>query len=94
MDLVGIMHVVDTPSAGKRDFNYLCSWFDIVYSDPVGISFVCYSSIHIDFLPFHNVHPMSLIGPCLFMVWFQLAVPRALAPQTCSIHLQQLISHL
>ena len=80
MDLVGIMHVVDTPSAGKHDFSYLCSWFDIVYSDPLGISFVCYSSVHIDFLPFHNVCPMSLIGPCLFMVWFQLAVPRALAP--------------
>ena len=79
MDLVGIMHMVDMPSAGKHDFNYLCSWFDIVYSDPVGISFVWYSSIHIDFLPFHNVHPMSLIAPCLIMVWFRLAVPRALA---------------
>ena len=44
MDLVGIMHVVDMPSAGKHDFNYLCSWFDIVYSDPLGISFVWYSS--------------------------------------------------
>ena len=61
MDLVRIMHVVDTPSAGKHDFNYLCSWFDIVYSDPLGISFCV---IHIDFLPFHssNVHPMSLVG--------------------------------
>ena len=44
MDLVGIMHVVDTLSAGKRDFNYLCSWFDIVHSVPLGISFVWYSS--------------------------------------------------
>ena len=66
MDLVGIMHVVDMPLAGKRDFNYLCSWFDIVHSD-------------LDFLPLHNVHPMSLIGPCLFMVWFRLVVSRALA---------------
>ena len=40
MDLVRIMHVVDMPSAGKCDFNYLCSWFDIVYSDPLGISIV------------------------------------------------------
>ena len=31
MDLVGIMLVVDTPLAGKRDFNF-CSWFDIVHS--------------------------------------------------------------
>ena len=80
MDLVGIMHMMDMLSAGKCDFNYLSSWFDIVHSDPLGISFVWYSSIHIDFLPFHNVHPMSLIGPCLFMVWFQLVVPRVLAP--------------
>ena len=66
MDLVGIMHVVDMPLAGKRDFNYLCSWFDIVHSDPLGISSVWYSSVHINFLPLHNsnVHPMSLIGPC------------------------------
>ena len=77
MDLVGIMHMVDTPSAGKHDFNYLCSWFDIVHSDPLRISSCV---IHIDFLPFHNVHPMSLVGSCLFMVWFWLAVPRALAP--------------
>ena len=40
MDLVRIMHVVDTPSSGKRDFNYLCCWFDIVQSDPLGISSV------------------------------------------------------
>ena len=32
MDLVGIMLVGDTPLAGKRDFNYFCSWFDIVHS--------------------------------------------------------------
>ena len=44
MDLVRIMHVVDTPIAGKRDFNYLCSWFDIVHSVPLGITFVWYSS--------------------------------------------------
>ena len=40
MDLVGIMHMVDTPSSGKRDFNYLCSWSDIVHSDPLGTSSV------------------------------------------------------
>ena len=40
MDLVGIMPVVDMPSSGKRDLNYLCSWFDIVHSDPLGISSV------------------------------------------------------
>ena len=34
------MHVVDTLSSGKRDFNYLCSWFDIVHSDPLGINSV------------------------------------------------------
>ena len=44
MDLAGIMHVVDMPSAGRRDFNYLCSWFGIVHSVPLGISFVWYSS--------------------------------------------------
>ena len=44
MDLVGIMHMVDMPSAGMHDFNYLCSWFDIVHSVPLGISFVWYSS--------------------------------------------------
>ena len=44
MDLVGIMHVVDTPSSGKRDFNFLCRLFDIVHSVPLGISFVWYSS--------------------------------------------------
>ena len=32
MDLVRIMLMVDTPLAGKRDFNYICSWFDIVHS--------------------------------------------------------------
>ena len=78
MDLVRIMHMVNTPSTGKHDFNYLCSWFDIVHSIPWGIS-LC-GTVHIDFPPFHNVHPMSLIGPCMFMVWFQLAVPRVLAP--------------
>ena len=40
MDLVGIMHAVDTLSSGKHDFNYLCSWFDIVHADPLGISSV------------------------------------------------------
>ena len=40
MDLDGIMHMVDTPSAGKCDFNYLCSWFDIVYSGSLEISSV------------------------------------------------------
>ena len=40
MDLFGIMHVVDTPSTGKCDFNYLSSWFDIVQSDSLGISSV------------------------------------------------------
>ena len=40
MDLVRILHVVDTPLSGKCDFNSLCSWFDIVYSDPLGISLV------------------------------------------------------
>ena len=34
MDLVRRMHVVETLSAGKRDFKYLCSWFGIVHSDP------------------------------------------------------------
>ena len=76
MDLVGIMHVVDTLSAGKCDFNYLCSWFLILIPNgPV----LC-DTVHIDFLPSHNVHPMSLVSSCLFMVWFRLAVPRALAP--------------
>ena len=32
--------MVATPSAGKHEFNYLSSWFDIVHSDPLGISFV------------------------------------------------------
>ena len=73
MDLIGIMRMVDTPSSGKHDFNYLCSWFDIVHSVPLG--FLC-GIVHIDFLPFHNVHPMSLIGPYLFMVWFWLVVSR------------------
>ena len=67
MDLVGIMHMVDMPSAGKHDFNYLCSWFDIVHSVPLGISFLC-GTVHIDFLPFHNVHPMSLVSSYLFNV--------------------------
>ena len=31
------------------------------------------------FSSFHNVYPTS-IGPWMFMVWFWLAVPRALAP--------------
>ena len=44
MDLVGIMHMVEMPLSGKRDFSYLYSWFDIVHSDPLGISFVWYSS--------------------------------------------------
>ena len=43
MDLIGIMHMVDMPSSGKCDFNYLCSWFDIVHSVLSGISFVWYS---------------------------------------------------
>ena len=50
MDLVGIMHVVDTPSSGKRDFNYFCSWFDIVHSVPLGISFCVVQFILIFFL--------------------------------------------
>ena len=40
MDLVRIMHVVDTPSSGKHGLNYLCCWFDIVHSDPLGPSSV------------------------------------------------------
>ena len=40
MDLVRIMHVMDMPSSGKHSFNYLSSWFDIVHSDPLGISSV------------------------------------------------------
>ena len=40
MDLVRIMHVVDMLLSGKHDFNYLCSWFDIVHSDPLRISSV------------------------------------------------------
>ena len=44
MDLVGIMHVVDMLSVGKCDFNYLCSWFGIVHTVPLGISFVWYCS--------------------------------------------------
>ena len=80
MDLVGIMHVVDMPSSGKCDFNYLCSWSDIVHFDPLGTSSVWYSSVHIDFLSYHNVHPMSMIGPWMSMVWFRLVVPRALVP--------------
>ena len=44
MDLVGIMHMVDMPSVGKHDFNYLYNWFDIVHSVPLGISFVWSSS--------------------------------------------------
>ena len=59
MDLVGIMHVVDTPSAGKHEFNYLCSWFDIVHTVLLGV--LC-GTVHIDFHPFHNAHPMSLVS--------------------------------
>ena len=40
MDLVRIMHMVDMPSSGKRDFNYSCSWFNLVHTDPLGISSV------------------------------------------------------
>ena len=40
MYLVGIMHMEDTPSTGKHDFNYLSSFFDFVHSDPLGISSV------------------------------------------------------
>ena len=40
MNLVGIMHMVDVPLAGKHDFNYLCSWFDIVNFGPLEISSV------------------------------------------------------
>ena len=36
MDLLGILHVVDTPSSGKRDFKHiLCCWFDSGYFDPL-----------------------------------------------------------
>ena len=59
MDLVGIMLVVDTPLAGKRDFNYFCSWFDIVHSVPLGISFCVVQFIFL--LPVHNMYPMSLL---------------------------------
>ena len=31
-------------------------------------------TVPIDFLPFHSVHPMSLVSSYLFMVWFRLAV--------------------
>ena len=35
MDLVGILHMVDTPLSGKHDFNYIYAvGFDSVYSDP------------------------------------------------------------
>ena len=57
------MPMVDMLSSGKCDFNYSCSWFNLVHTDPLGISSMSYSSVHIDFLPSHNVHPMSLIGP-------------------------------
>ena len=76
MDLVGIMHVVTHHQQVSVILTILCSWFDIVHSDPLGISFCV---IHIDFHPFHssNVHPMSLVG--WFILWFWLVVSRALA---------------
>ena len=66
MDLVRIMHVVDKPSSGKHDFNYLCGWFDIVHSDPLGISSVWYSLVHFDFLPFTMCTQCPLVHECLW----------------------------
>ena len=82
MDLVRIMHVVDMPSAGKHDFNYLCSWFDIVHTVPLG--FLC-GTVHIDFHPFHNAYPMSLVSSYLFMVWFQACCSKSCGSHICVV---------
>ena len=57
MDLVGILLVVGTPSSGKRDFNYLCSWFDILHFVPLGISFCV---VVMSSEPMFNAHDSSM----------------------------------
>ena len=75
MDLVGIMH----------HGNQWVSMILTIYA--VGLvlfilfhweSVLC-GTVHIDFLPFHNFHPMSLVSSYMFMVRFWLVVSRVLA---------------
>ena len=35
MDLVRLMHVMDMPSSGKHDFNYLCSLLILTHLESV-----------------------------------------------------------
>ena len=72
MDLVRIFHVVDMPSSGKRDFNYIYV-VGLILSILIHFESVLFDSVHIGFLSFRcssNVH---------VLVWFWLIVPRTLA---------------
>ena len=47
MDLVGILHMVDTPSSGKHDFNYIYA-VSLIVSILIHFDSVSFESVHID----------------------------------------------
>ena len=70
MDLVGIFHMVDMPSSGKRDFNHIYV-VGLILSILIHLESVLFDSVNIGF-PFFlgcsfNVH---------VLVWLLLAVPK------------------
>ena len=72
MDLVRIFHMVDTPSSGKHDFNYIYV-VGLILSILIHFESVLFDSVHIGFLSLRcssNIH---------VLVWFWLIVPRMLA---------------
>ena len=59
MDLVGIFHMVDMPSSGKYDFNYIYV-VGLILSILIHFESVLFASVHIGFLSFSGVHPMFM----------------------------------
>ena len=49
MDLVGIFHMVDTPSSGKHDFNHI-HVVGLIQSYLIHFNTVLFDSVHIGFL--------------------------------------------
>ena len=62
MDLVRILHVVDMPSSGKHDFNYIYA-VGLIVSILIHFESVLCESVHIDSAFLSGV-------PTMFMYWY------------------------
>ena len=72
MNLVRICHVVDMPSSGKCDFNYIYV-VGLILSILIHFESVLFDSVHIGFLSLRCSSSVHVL------VWFWLIVPRMLA---------------